>query len=155
LYRQIDLPIQPDDPPTFEWITNRLQQEVDTLPHAGLQLLRIRLHGHSRDPEALRDCVRSLEDWSTPGLAVETVTFDVHPELNLQEIAEAGPVPSLLCQALDTPPPELKKRIDSLCQSLSLQTEFRDKSLPPIESGDIPLTELIEKALHETLRQLS
>ncbi|MEX2606234.1 MAG: DNA repair exonuclease [Kiritimatiellia bacterium] len=155
LYRPLDLLIQPEDPPSFEWITRRLQQEVDASPHTGLQLLRVRLHGRSRDPEALRACIHALEDWTTPDLAVETVLFEVHPELDLREVAAAGPVPALLCRALEAPPSELTQRLESLCASLQQQTEFRDKSLPPLDPENLPLSELLEQALRETLRQLS
>lgn len=155
LYRPVDLQVQPDDPPSREWITRRLQQSVDADPAPGLHILRLRLHGHSRDPEALRACLHAIEEWTTPELAVESVEFDVHPELNLEEIAKAGPVPSLLCQALESPPPDLITRLDALRDSLQHQTEFRDKNLPPLEREDLPLSEQIEQALTATLRQLS
>lgn len=155
LYRSITLLVQPDDPPSREWITLRLQQKVDADPSPGLQVLRLRLHGYTRDPEALRACIHAIEEWTTPDLAVESVIFDVHPELNLEEIAKAGPVPALLCQALDSPPPDLMKRLNTLRDSLQRQTEFRDKTLPPIETQDLLLSEKIEQALVSTLRHLS
>ena len=153
-YEEIECRFRPDDPVSIDLIHAQLQQAIDQLDRPDMCLLRIRLSGHCADLPALREQLAHLQDWAPPGIAVESIKWDVHPALNLADLAQAGPVPALLVQALEAPPAALQKRLHTLCESLQHQSEFAGKDLSPIDPATLPLGELLERTLLQAMEQL-
>jgi DNA repair exonuclease SbcCD nuclease subunit len=152
-YRPLDVEVGPADPASEEWVIAQLERLLAAAPFEGRQALRVRLHGTHPDPERFEEALRHLIDWSPPGLAVESVESALHPSLDLDRIAEAGPVQALLIEALRQPPPALRRRWEEIRESLRHQTEFAGKGLPPPEEEGAELTAALERVLREVCRE--
>lgn len=154
-YEEITCRFSPEDPVSVDHIHRQLQAAVDALARPEMTLLRIRLSGRCADLPALREQAAHLQDWAPPGIAVESVIWEVHPALDLETLERAGPVPALLTQALAAVPNALQSRLTARCASLQHQPEFAGKALPPPEADPLLVRELLERTLLAAMEQLS
>ena len=154
-YSEITLPIAVEDQPGIDLLREKIQQAVAASLSAQFMLVRLRLSGQSEEVDAWEACTENLHEWSPETFRIESVQVDIHPAIQWEEVEKAGPVPELLVKALKELPPELKTRLDQLCDNLNRKTEFAGKGLPPLEPGSLPLDHLLEKTLWKTLEQLT
>jgi len=145
-YSSLDLRLAPSDIPNELLLLERLQAARLQPPFPGKTSLRLRLSGETRDPDTLHRVLASLPDWRDAHCAIESIDNQVRPVLDLDACRRAGPVPALLADALDAPPPELLDRLRDLCERLNLQREY--EALPPLRPADIPLDSLLRSLLH-------
>lgn len=150
-YDALDLVFTEDDLPSPSLVTRRLQSAIDRRKVGGRQLLRLRLTGRIRDLEGFNACVENLADWTSPDIRVERVVNQVRPVIDPEEAARSGPVPALLVEALDSPPPELLERMERIRGSLNRQGEYDGKGLLPLEPADLPMSQSLEHLLQRVL----
>lgn len=154
-YEEVECRFRPEDPVSIDWILAQLQQALDRIDRPELTLLRIRLTGTCADTRALKSQLEHIEDWSPPGIRVEKVIWQVHPAFNFEDLTLAGPVPSLLVEALQQPPTDLQDRMRQLCEAIQHQNEFAAKGLETLHPDDLPLAALLERTLQQVMEQLT
>lgn len=154
-YETVELLFEADDPVSIDAISGKLKLQLAKIQQPEMCMLRIRLTGYSRDLEALTGNLENLGNWKSPGLAVESVKSEVHPALDYNEVAEAGPVFSLLVNAMENTPQELNRKIQKVIQELQHQNEFSGKNLSDNLKKNISLTAHLETVIQESLRQIS
>ncbi len=153
-YAALKITISSEETASAELLRNKIQQAVEEHLTAAMNLIRLQLNGQSAEIDAWQECAENLKDWSPENFRIEKVEFSIHPLLDLEEVAKAGPVPELLVNALEELPQDLLDRLNDLCDSLNRQTVFSGKELNPLELSDLPLTRLLEQNLRKTLEQL-
>jgi len=154
-YETVDLVFESDDPVSIDAVHGKLQEGLSQLETSDLCLLRIRLSGTSSELDSLTENIKDLHAWTSDGYAVESVSMAIHPAVDLDQVAEVGPVPALLVNALNNLPVELRERIEKVLEDVHHQSEFSGKELPTLDLSHLPLTPLLEKTLRESLRQLT
>jgi len=154
-YEEVFVELSPEMPLSIENLVTHLSKAVQKIESVSHLVIRVHLKGMCRDVPLLESLLENMEDWTLPGVAIESVRIDVHPELDVEEVAKSGPVQALLVEALRDPPQEIEARLEALCKRLSQQNEFSGKELPPPVPDDVPTTRLLEKILRATQEQLS
>lgn len=154
-YSELPVPVTVDEVPGADRLREKIQREVGGLGFSGRMSLRLRISGVSRDIDRWREAAEGLEDWAAENFRIDKIHWDLHPDLNLEDLKKAGPVPALLADMLETPPPELRKRLEELCRDLDHHRVYSGKGLPPCNAEDIPLRGLTEECLRKAVEQLT
>lgn len=153
-YRSVTLTLGPEEHLTYDSILRRLEEVVQQEAFEGLQILRVTFSGEVADPDAVEELTRSLTEWEHPEACVESVRLDTHAPLDLDALQQAGPVPSLLVQALTEPPPELQERLAKVIRDLDQRREFRESDLPDLTPEDLITPALLEHTLRAVKEHL-
>ncbi len=147
-YEEVEIPLNLTDIPSRELLYQRIQKEVTPFRSEGHLVLRLTFTGTTDYPDLLEESLAGIQDLTgTDEWSINRVDSYVHPNLNLEELRQSGPVQALLIRAMQEGDLTLQSRLQSVLDPVVHHAAFSGKDLPDVAVEDLPLPQVLETLL--------